>query len=56
MIIRFALLIICFIILFFCLDYALPKLIEKYKKCKELKNRKKREQDFKKKMEKLEIK
>lgn len=53
---RFALLIICLVILLFCLDYALPKLISRYKKHIELKNRKKREQAFKKKMEELEIK
>ena len=56
MALRFALLIICFVILFFCLDYVLPKLIDKYKRYKELKNRKKREQAFKKKMDELEIK
>ncbi len=56
MILRFALLIVCFVILFFCLDYALPKLIDRYKKYRELKNRKRREQAFKKKMEELEIK
>ena len=53
---RFALLIICLIVLIFCLDYALPKLIDRYKKYKELKNRKKREQEIKKKMDELEIK
>ena len=53
---RFALLIICLVVLVFCLDYVLPKLIDRYKKYRELKNRKKREQAFKKKMEELEIK
>ena len=56
MALRFALLIICLVILFFCLDYVLPRLINKYKKYKELKNRKKRQEAFKKKMEELEIK
>ena len=56
MALRFALLIICFVILFFRLDYVLPKLIDKYKKYKELKNRQKREPAFKKKMDELEIK
>lgn len=56
MALKFALLIICLVILFFCLDYVLPRLINKYKKYRELKNRKKREQAFKKKMEELEIK
>ena len=56
MALRFALMIICLVILFFCLDYVLPRLINKYRKYRELKNRKKREQAFKKKMEELEIK
>ena len=56
MALRFALLIICLVILFFCLDYVLPRLIDRYKKYKELKNRNKKEQAFKKKMEELEIK
>ena len=56
MALRFALMVICLVILFFCLDYVLPKLIDRYKKYKELKNRKKREQAFKKKMDELEIK
>lgn len=56
MALRFALMIICLVTLFFCLDYVLPKLIDRYKKYKELKNRKKREQAFKKKMDELEIK
>ena len=56
MALRFALMVICLVILFFCLDYVLPKLIDQYKKYKELKDRKKREQAFKKKMDELEIK
>ena len=56
MALRFALLVVCLVVLIFCLDYALPKLIDRYKKYKELKNRKKREQAFKKKMDELEIK
>ncbi len=56
MVLRFALLIVCFVVLLFCLDYVLPKLIDRYKKYRELKNRKKKEQAFKKKMEELEIK
>ncbi len=56
MVLRFALLIVCLVVLFFCLDYVLPKLIDTYKKYRELKNRKKKEQAFKKKMEELEIK
>ena len=56
MVLRFALLIVCFVVLLFCLDYVLPKLIDRYKKYRELKNRKRREQAFKKKMEELEIK
>ena len=56
MALRFALMVICLVILFFCLDYVLPKLIDRFKKYKELKNRKKREQAFKKKMDELEIK
>ena len=53
---RFALLIVCLVVLIFCLDYVLPKLIDKYRKYRELKNRKKRQEAFKKKMEELEIK
>ena len=56
MALRFALLIVCLVVLIFCLDYVLPKLIDKYKKYRELKNRKKRQEAFKKKMEELEIK
>ena len=56
MALRFALMVICLVILFFCLDYVLPNLIDRYKKYKELKDRKKREQAFKKKMDELEIK
>ena len=56
MALRFALLIVCLVVLLFCLDYVLPKLIDKYKKYRELKNRKKRQEAFKKKMEELEIK
>ena len=56
MALRFALMVICLVILFFCLDYVLPKLIDRYKKYKELKDRKKREQAFKKKMDELETK
>lgn len=56
MALRFALLIVCLAVLIFCLDYVLPKLIDKYRKCRELKNRKKRQEAFKKKMEELEIK
>ena len=56
MVLRFALLIVCFVVLLFCLDYVLPKLIDRYKKYRKLKNRKKKEQAFKKKMEELEIK
>ncbi len=56
MALRFALLIVCLVVLIFCLDYVLPKLIDKYRKYRELKNRKKRQEAFKKKMEELEIK
>lgn len=56
MALRFTLMVICLVVLFFCLYYLLPKLIEKYRKYKELKNRKRKEQAFKKKMEELEIK
>ena len=56
MALRFALLVVCLVVLIFCLDYVLPKLIDKYKKYRELKNRKKRQEAFKKKMEELEIK
>ncbi len=56
MALRFALLIGCLVILLFCLDYALPKLIDRYRKYRELKNRKKKQEAFKKKMEELEIK
>lgn len=56
MALRFALLVVCFVVLIFCLDYVLPKLIDKYRKYRELKNRKKRQEAFKKKMEELEIK
>ena len=56
MALRFALLVVCLVVLIFCLDYVLPKLIDKYRKYRELKNRKKRQEAFKKKMEELEIK
>lgn len=56
MALRFALLIVCLVVLIFCLDYVLPKLIDKYRKYRELKNRKRRQEAFKKKMEELEIK
>lgn len=56
MALRFALLIVCLVVLIFCLDYVLPKLIDKYRKYRELKNRKKRQEALKKKMEELEIK
>ena len=56
MALRFALLIVCLVVLIFCLDYVSPKLIDKYRKYRELKNRKKRQEAFKKKMEELEIK
>ena len=56
MALRFTLLIVCLVVLIFCLDYVLPKLIDKYRKYRELKNRKKRQEAFKKKMEELEIK
>ena len=56
MALRFALLIVCLVILLFCLDYALPKLVDRYRKYRELKNRKKKQEAFKKKMEELEIK
>lgn len=56
MVLRFALLIVCLVALLFCLDYVLSKLIDKYRKYRELKNRKKRQEAFKKKMEELEIK
>ena len=56
MVLRFALLIVCLFALLFCLDYVLSKLIDKYRKYRELKNRKKRQEAFKKKMEELEIK
>ena len=56
MALRFALLVVCLVVLIFCLDYVLPKLIDKYRKYRELKNRKKRQESFKKKMEELEIK
>ena len=56
MALRFALLIVCLVILLFCLDYAMPKLIDRYRKYRELKNRKKKQEAFKKKMEELEIK
>ena len=56
MALRFALLIVCLVVLIFCLDYVLPKLIDKYRKYRELRNRKKRQEAFKKKMEELEIK
>lgn len=56
MALRFALLIVCLAVLIFGLDYVLPKLIDKYRKYRELKNRKKRQEAFKKKMEELEIK
>lgn len=56
MVLRFALLIVCLVALLFCLDYVLSKLIDKYRKDRELKNRKKRQEAFKKKMEELEIK
>ena len=55
MALRFALLVVCLVVLIFCLDYVLPKLIDKYRKYRELKNRKKRQEAFKKKMEELEI-
>ena len=51
MALRFALLVVCLVVLIFCLDYVLPKLIDKYRKYRELKNRKKRQEAFKKKME-----
>lgn len=56
MALRFALLVVCLVVLIFCLDYVLPKLIDKYRKYRELKKRKKRQEAFKKKMEELEIK
>ena len=56
MALRFALLVVCLVVLIFCLDYVLPKLIDKYRKYRELKNKKKRQEAFKKKMEELEIK
>ena len=56
MALRFALLVVCLVVLIFCLGYVLPKLIDKYRKYRELKNRKKRQEAFKKKMEELEIK
>lgn len=56
MALRFALLVVCLVVLIFCLDYVLPKLIDKYRKYRELKNRKRRQEAFKKKMEELEIK
>ena len=56
MALRFALLVVCLVVLIFCFDYVLPKLIDKYRKYRELKNRKKRQEAFKKKMEELEIK
>lgn len=56
MALRFALLVVCLVVLIFCLDYVLPKLIDKYRKYRELKNRKMRQEAFKKKMEELEIK
>lgn len=56
MALRFALLVVCLVVLIFCLDYVLPKLIDKYRKYRELKNRKKRQEAFKKKIEELEIK
>ena len=55
MVLRFALFIVCLVALLFCLRYVLSKLIDRYKKYRELKNRKRREQAFKKKMEELEI-
>ena len=56
MALRFALLIIFFIGLIFCIDYILPKLINRYKKYRELKEKEKRQKAFKKKMKELAIK
>ena len=53
MALRFALLIIFFIGLIFCIDYILPKLINRYKKYRELKEKEKRQKAFKKKMKEL---
>ena len=49
MALRFALLVVCLVVLIFCLDYVLPKLIDKYRKYRELKNRKRDKRHLKRK-------
>lgn len=55
MALKFAFLVISLVVLLFCLDKLLPRLIGKYKKYNELKTRKEREEAFRIKMKQLEI-
>lgn len=56
MFLKFIMLGIAFVIILFIFDILLPKLRLKYRLHKELKEKKKRQEAFKKKMEELEIK
>lgn len=56
MIFRFILLGISFVVIIFIFDILLPKLKLKYRLYKELKDKKKRQDSFRKKMKELEIK
>lgn len=49
MALRFALLVVCLVVLIFCLDYVLPKLIDKYRKYRELKTEKRDKRHLKRK-------